>query len=313
MNARTTIIQHFTGDFEALEGHLAALSEELATRGAGDEVILVDDTDEGLLQAWVEDRFPVMRVIRKNRREGRAKAYLIGAQAATCELILMLGPDKRVRPGTLGPLIAAIKGPNILALAPRIVHGDNGAPDLPGALTIEQGRPVVLPPATTEDEPHMHNIPFAGGGACFMRRDVFLSRGGFDELFMASYWEDVDMGLSGWRQGMRVLEVPQSIVEHHPAVDPGVLIPQPISQAAVERGRLLLYWKHLDRRKDAADHVQGLWRDAVDSALGDRREDLLWLALALDDVGPATDARVELSPVQRSLADALRASDPTVI
>ncbi len=313
MNPRTTIIQHFTGDYEALEGHLIALNEEVDVRGAGDEVVLIDDSETGDLQAWAEERFPVMRVIRKNRREGRAKAYLMGAQAATCEFILMLGSDKRVRLGTIGPLAAAMQGPNILALAPRIVHGVNGALDLPGALSIEQGRPVVLPPETTEGEPHMHNIPFASGEACFMRRDVFLSRAGFDELFMSPYWEDVDMGLSGWRQGMRILEVPQSVIEHHPASDADLLIPLPIGQAAIERGRLLLYWKHLDKRKDAADHVQGLWRDAVDSALSDRREDLLWLALALDDVDEATGARAKLHPVQRSLAEALQASDPTVI
>jgi hypothetical protein len=112
---------------------------------------------------------------------------------------------------------------------------------------------------------------------------------------------------------MRVLEVPQSLVEHHPTEDPDLLIPDPIHRAAIERGRLLLYWKHLDKRKDAAEHVQALWRDAVDSALSDRREDLLWLALALDDVEEATEARAQLYPVQRSLAEALQASDPTVI
>ena len=313
MNPRTTIILHFTGDFEALEGHLPALAKELQARGAGDEVVLVDDSDESLLADWVDERYPAMRVINKNRREGRAKAYLMGAQAATCEYIFMLGPDKRVRRGTLGPLIAAMQGPNVLAVAPRILHGESGEADLPGALAIEQGRPVVLPSGTTEDEPHLHSIPFASGGACFMRRDVFLSRAGFDPLFTAPYWEDVDMGLSAWRQGLRVLEVPQSVVEHFPVADPDLLVPEPISQAAIERGRLLLYWKHLDKRKDAAEHVQTLWRDAVDSALSDRRQDLLWLALALDDVDEATDARAKLHPVQRSLADALQASDPTVI
>lgn len=313
MNPRTTIILHFTGDIKALEAQLPLIAEELKAREAGDEVVLVDDSDESQLTEWIASRYPSMRVINKNRREGRAKAYLMGAQAAVCEYVFMVAPDKRIRRGVLGPLIAAMGAPNVLAVAPRIVHGENGAPDLPGALAIEQGRPVVLPSETTPDEPHMHAIPFASGGACFMRRDVFLSRAGFDPLFHAPYWEDVDMGLSGWRQGMRILEVPQSIVEHHPAADPDLLIPEPINQAAIERGRLLLYWKHLDKRKDAAEHVQTLWRDAVDSALSDRREDLLWLALALDDVDEATQARTKLHPVQRSLAEALQASDPSVI
>ncbi|MCA9002722.1 MAG: glycosyltransferase, partial [Planctomycetes bacterium] len=308
MNPRVTIILHFTGDFEALEGHLPNLVAEVKARHSGDEVLLVDDSDEDLLTDWIAQRHPSMRVIKKNRREGRAKAYLMGAQAANCEYIFMLAPDKRIRVGALGPLVAAMQGPSILAVTPRIVHGENGAPDLPGALSVEQGRPVVLPSKNGPDENHLHPVPFASGAACLMLRDVFLSRAGFDDLFDAPYWEDVDMGLSGWRQGLRVLEVPQSIVEHHPQADPDLLIPEPIHRAAIERGRLLLYWKHLDKRKDAADHVQALWRDAVDSALSDRKEDLIWLALALDDVEQATEARGNVHPVQRSLADALQAS-----
>ncbi len=61
----------------------------------------------------------------------------------------------------------------------------------------------------TEDRPEL----FVCGGATFVRRDVFLEVGGFDEDFWA-YYEDVDLG---WRLrvlGYEALLVPSSIVHH---------------------------------------------------------------------------------------------------
>ena len=311
MSQRVSIIQHFTGDLPSLGAHLTELMRELQARGAGDEVWIVDDTGEGALEAWARTHFPAVQVIVKNLREGRSKAQLMGAQAAAGEFLMLMGPDMRLRRGALGPMIAAMQGPNVFAVAPRVVNAANDEPELPGALSIEQGRPVVLPSTLGADEGHLRPVPFAGGGAFFMRREAFLARAGFDALFPAPYWDDVDLGLTAWRQGLRVLEVPQAVVERHTIPVVEVLSPPELDQAAIERGRLLLQWKHLDSREAAADHVQGLWRDSVDAALSDRREELIWLALALEDMDEVTEARASVQPVQRSLQDALRVSDPT--
>jgi len=311
MNPRVSIIQHFTGDLGALGAHLPELMRELQARGAGDEVLLVDDTGTGELESWALEHFPAVRVVVKNRREGRSKAHLMGAQAASGEFLFLLGPEVRMQRGCLGPLIAALQGPNVYAATPRILQGPGGEPEMPGPLAIEQGRPVVLPSSVGADETHLRPVPFAGGSALFVRRDAFLAHAGFDALFPSPYWEDVDLGLTVWRQGMRILEVSQAVVERHPVESMEVLTVPAVDRAAIERGRLLLQWKHLDSRAGAAEHVQGLWRDAVDAALGDWREELVWLAMALDDLGAVTDSRAAVHPVQRTVADALRLSDPT--
>jgi len=311
MSQRVSIIQHFTGDLTALGLNLADLHQELTARGAGDEMILVDDTAQPNLEAWLREHYPWVRLVQKNRQEGRSKAQLLGAQAASGEFLLLLGPQMRVARGALGPLIAAMSGPNVFAVAPRIVNAVDGEVELPGALAMEQGRPVVLPSPIATDEGHLRPIPFASGAALFVRREAFLARAGFEDLFPTPYWDDVDMGLTAWRQGLRILEVPQAVVERHPIDHPEVLTPPEVDRAAIERGRLHLYWKHLDNKPDAQEHVQALWRDTVDAALHDRREELVWLAMALEDLDEVTTSRSRVKGVQVGWKDALRASDPT--
>ncbi|MEZ5973375.1 MAG: glycosyltransferase [Planctomycetota bacterium] len=313
MNPRVSIIQHVHADRGILMGNLDAACQELDARGADDELILVDDSGATDLEAWVGEHFPQVRVLHKNRQEGRGKAHLMGAQAAEGDFLLLLGAQMRLRRGALGPMIAAMQGPNLFAVAPRCMNGATGEVELPGPVTVEQGRPVVLPSPLAPDEQHLRPVPFAGGHAFFVRREAFLSCAGFDDLFPAPYWDDVDLGLTAWRQGLRILEVPQAIVERHGPENAGREMPAELDRAAIERGRLLLYWKHLDDRAAAADHLQGLWRDAADAALGDRREELLWLALALEEVEAAGKARSRTGSTPVRLDQALQMSNPARI
>ncbi len=52
------------------------------------------------------------------------------------------------------------------------------------------------------------------GDCLALRRDVWDSLGGFDELYFA-YNEDTDLSLRAWLRGWRVLYVPDAIADHH--------------------------------------------------------------------------------------------------
>src|SRR5258706_8772931 len=63
-----------------------------------------------------------------------------------------------------------------------------------------------MPPAGEE-------IPSAGGGNLFPRREPLLALGGFDDDYFA-YLEDVDFGWRSWLAGFRVLYEPRAVVRH---------------------------------------------------------------------------------------------------
>jgi GT2 family glycosyltransferase len=123
----------------------------------------------------------------------------------------------------------------------------------------------------------------------FRSRD-FRALGGFDPLFEPFYWEDVDLSWRAWRAGKRVVYRPTSVVEHHHRGSIGAHGKPAWIRAAIERNRLLFQWKHLDGPA-LADHVAALYRLLLDAYVGDRRDELLWLALALERAEDAAAAR----------------------
>lgn len=311
MSDRVTVVIPALEDQELLARHLPPLIDELDARGLDEDIHLVDDTGRDVLSAWIGERFPGrVRVLVREKNGGFAKSLRTGASLGMTEFLLTLNPDVKVRSGFLQPLIDAMEDRNVLAVTPRILlGGDPNRIESHQALIVEDGRLVLVPRAPRENSGPVP-IPFPIGGAMLVRRQAFLDEGGFDPLFEPFYMEDLDLGLTMWRRGGRVLEVPASVVEHHHMGTIGRVIPEDLRRAAIERNRLLVHWKHLDQREDAQEHLSALWRDALDAGLAGRREELLWMALALEDLDRVTDSRRQVGVVQRGLARTLVESDP---
>ncbi len=300
-------------DTQLLEANLPPLLRELEAWNA--EVVVVDDTGTGVLSAWLADRFSDLpagrlRVISRDENGGFGPALLNGARLARGEYLLALNPDVRVRPGFLAPLLDALGDPEVFAASPRVLlNGEPSRPESHNALLMDDGHlRVVAREDSGRSDPVP--IPFAIGGALLMRRSEFLAGGGFDPLFAPFYWEDVDLCLSAWRTGRRVVEIPLSVVEHHHRGTIGGAVPKQVVLAAIEKNRHLLLWKHLDDADVARDHVTAIWRDALDASMAGRREELVWLALALQELPRVTESRAELGARPVTLEAALRRSDP---
>jgi len=222
-----------------------------------------------------------------------------------------MNPDVIVRPGFLDPLVDALLDPSVFAVSPRVLlGGDESRPESHNLLRFEDGRLQIVPRDASVDPQAARPVPFCVGGAFLMDREEFIAGEGFDPLFGPFYWEDVDLCLAAWRRGRRVLEIPLSVVEHHHRGTIGACVPEELVTAAIEKNRLLLFWKYLDTKRDAHDHLASLWRDALDAAMAGRREELVWLALALQELPRVSHSRAALPAAERSLEQVLRESDP---
>ena len=103
---------------------------------------------------------------------------------------------------------------------------------------------------------------------------------------------------------------PASVVEHRHRGTIGRRVPREFVRAVTERNRLLYAWKHLDEPELQRRHLAALYRWALDTYLEDRREDLVWIAFALERRREALAARRAQPPAQRSAAEILRVSRP---
>lgn len=311
MTRPVSIVIPSLGSVPLLERALLALREEIRARAVEDQVLVVDDTGNGVLRQAFDVNWPEVRVVVRKQNGGFAAAALDGAQAADYRLMLVMHPDVVVRPGALTALAAAMQDEAVFAATPRVLEG--GAEDRPVSrrtLAVEDGRLVLQEPrgALPTGEFGAVPVPFAASCATLVRREEFLAAGGYDRLFAPLGFEDVDLGLAAWRRGRRVVEVPEAVVEHHAGGTLAGHVPESLARAALERNRLLVHWKHLSSQREAHDHLVALWRDALDAGLCGRREDLVHLALALGELDAVAAARAGMADAKMGLEDVLAAA-----
>lgn len=301
-------------DVDLFERHLPALLAELERRSTDDEVLVVDDTGRDVLAAALASRFPGVRVLARRANGGFAAALREGIEAARHELVFAMNPDVLVRRGFLDPLVACLSEPDVAAVVPRILlDGKEGKLESFAFVRERNGLFELDQPALSGREPsaalRLSPVTFAVGGACLLRRAEFLAAP-FDPLFEPFYWEDVDWCWRAWRAGRRIVYQPAAVVEHRHRGTIGRRVPKEFVRAVTERNRMLFAWKHLDEPEACRRHLAALYRLALDTYLEDRREDLVWLAFALDRLKEALAARRAQAPAQRSCGEILRVSRP---
>ncbi len=305
MTRSVSIVVPSLFDEELFHKSLPPLLQELERRGADDQVLVVDDTGEDRVGGWMRQHHPTVEVLARADNGGFAKALLDGVTAARHALVFSMNPDVVVRPGFLEPLIDALEDEETHSAVPRILlRGDEQAIESVTEIRVrggigEFGQPG-LEGRASNFEHGVRPVAYGVGGALLLRRDEFVEAGGFDPLYEPFYWEDVDLGWGAWRAGRRVLYVAESVVEHHHRGTIKGRVQADLVRAMIEKNRLLFQWKHLDDEEELREHVAALYRWAMDAWLGDEREELVWLALALDQLDEVAGRRAALPPAKRS-------------
>lgn len=182
--------------------------ERLATldAGASFELVVVDngssDGTAKVLAGFGGD----VTVVSNRANLGFARACNQGARLARAERVVFLNNDVEVAPGWLGALCAALDEPGVGAAGALLTFPD-GTVQHAGVGLIEDaggmlhGAHFAWKRSLAELGPLPLRPPVVTGALMAVRRDTFLSLGGFDE----GYWngnEDVDLCLrlreAGW-------------------------------------------------------------------------------------------------------------------
>jgi GT2 family glycosyltransferase len=210
------VVVHHRGPERLFEA-LAALDQ--ACRGRLAAELIVVDNASGLPVAELLRRHPTTRRVTATRNLGFAAGCRLGAEAAKAPLLLFVNDDAVVDPEAPRLLAEALDHaePDVVAVAGRLTNRAGDRNDFSdGFLTFdghafqsEVGRPVAALPEAASGEERL----FACGGLMVVRRDEFLSSGGFDEDYFA-YLEDVDFGWRQWIFGRRIVSEPRALARH---------------------------------------------------------------------------------------------------
>jgi GT2 family glycosyltransferase len=219
------------------------------------EVIVIDNASTDKSAELCRTRFPSVRCEVEPVNKVLA-AYNAAARRSTNDILVFLNNDVIVERDFLSPLLAHFeKCPRLLAVAPKVLSFPP-QPDSPVEMEAEfavwtKGMLRGKPHSSTRACPTRYTL----GGAMACRRTRFLALGGFDELFLPGYHEDIDFSWRGWKQGWISLYEPGSRVYHAGGGSMGR------SSRVTEiqlRNEFLFHWKSISSRARLLSHVINL-------------------------------------------------------
>lgn len=175
------------------------------------EVIVFDNGSKDDSLRIIKETCPSARIIENQKNLGFAAPHRIAAEQSKGEVLAFLNNDMKVntqwiKEGT--SLLDPSQG--IICTSSKILTWNGKHTDFHGGSLQYLGYADNLKDfAIAKGE----NILFPCGGAMFIRKDVFLKAGCFDDDYFAIF-EDVDLGWRLWVMGYRVVMAPDSFVYH---------------------------------------------------------------------------------------------------
>jgi len=183
------------------------------------EIIVIDNNSGDGSIAYIQPKFPDVRLVANPENLGFAKACNQGLALATGKNVLFLNPDTILPEDCLQNCLAFLESaPGAGALGIRMIDGagrflKESKRSFPSPLTSLYklfGLSRVFPRSATFSRYHLghlderrnHEIDVLAGAFMMVKREVLIATKGFDELFFM-YGEDVDLSYRIQKAGFK--------------------------------------------------------------------------------------------------------------
>lgn len=193
---------------------LRALTESAIT--VPHEVIVSED-HSGDQEMTALASIPGLRYVSQPKNLGFLRNANALAFQAAGTYIAFLNNDALVQPGWLDALLSVFERfPDCGAAGSLLLFPDGRVQEAGGivwadARCMNYGRGDI---SNKSDYSFTRVVDYVSAASILMRRDVFLSLGGFDTFFAPAYYEDTDLAFRLRRQGLQTYFEPRSRVTH---------------------------------------------------------------------------------------------------
>ncbi len=187
------------------------LSSIIKTSYPNFEIVIVDNNSTDGSPDFIRKNFPSCRIIALDHNEGFSRANNIAAKDVSSKYVLFLNNDTFVTDGHwLGELVRVIDRDDSIVIAQSLLMRPTGEVDSSGDFATKRG---ITYNSKIMDSKNPRLILSARGASMIVRREFFLSVGGFDDDYYISF-EDVELGWKANIWGYKVVMVPTSVVYH---------------------------------------------------------------------------------------------------
>ena len=188
------------------------------------EIVVADNASTDGSVAFMQERFPSIRLIVNDFNGGFATGYNLALKQIEAEYFVLLNSDIEVTPQWIEPVVKLMDSdPNIAACQPKILsYYDKEKFEYAGAsggFIDKYGYPFCRGRVFQHlEEDHGQyddacEVFWATGACMFVRADLYLQHGGLDDSFFA-HMEEIDFCWRMKNLGHKVYCCPQSKVYH---------------------------------------------------------------------------------------------------
>jgi O-antigen biosynthesis protein len=181
------------------------------------ELLLVDDgsTDETVLAGLLLPDSVLVERLRSN--SGFIAACNRGAHLAKGEFLLFLNNDTLVQPGWLDEMVRTFeRTENVGIVGSQLLSVDGKVQEV-GGIVWRLGDAWNWGRGADPSDPrlrYLRDVDYVSGAALMIRKELFLSLGGFDPRYAPAYYEDTDLAFRVREAGKRVVVQPASRIIH---------------------------------------------------------------------------------------------------
>jgi GT2 family glycosyltransferase/glycosyltransferase involved in cell wall biosynthesis len=180
------------------------------------ELVVIDNASADETPALL-GRLENVRVRVNEHNLGFGAACNLGAEMARGEFVCFLNSDTLPNPGWLGALVRTIRAyPRCGAVGGKLVHPDGKLQET-GSIIWRDGSTSGYGRGEDPLRPeycYVREVDYCSAACLLVRKDLFLSVGGFDDRYAPAYYEDADLCLSIREAGYKVVCQPKAVVFH---------------------------------------------------------------------------------------------------
>jgi len=249
------IVNYNTGDLL-----LACLESLCEQQSLIREIVVVDNNSHDNSVDRVKKAFPSVHVIALPENIGFGRANNRALSSCSGDLIFLLNPDTRLKPGCLAAMAAYMMDNQDVGMAGTAVYDGSGIRQV----TADPGDPGNhYNGRLFSDLPG--DIARLLGASLIIRRQVMEEVQGFDPDYFL-YGEDIDLSLRIRQAGWKLGYVPDAGIVHLEGQSERTTPPDQLFEKKIQ-GELLFYTKHYPaevvRRIKRVRRIQAIWRLAT--------------------------------------------------
>ncbi len=189
-----------------LEKYLGSFIKAAQQSQAKCRVIILDNESHDGSVEFVREKYPEVTLFQASSNKVLCSFNEIIPQISE-EVVILLNNDIQAEPDFVDPLLKLFREKTDIFFA--ATHGDRSIPKFRwGALSADTDH-LDENPSLLETQ----GYSFSAGIAAFDRRK-FQEIGGYDEMYLPGYYEDVDLCFRGWKHGWKGYYEPNSKKTH---------------------------------------------------------------------------------------------------